>query len=250
MNNTSIIYLKQRFPSKLFVSIALLLILYALRSVSLVTNHWKQLIYLFPLVLFLLLSFRIFDDLASRSEDREKLDRIYTQDAKVAEIQVLLGVSILISLGYTAFLIKGGFTPVILLFIIGLSPYFFQSFLGRFHFIIPLIKYPLLVLFIGYLLRFELIATDVFASITLFLACILYEMIEDQSIKASKKATRFAFWVLIGSFCFLMNSAMALVVVTVISSVFFMLFVWKPVKYLHFLILILVVILRIIMYEI
>ncbi|MBA3899219.1 MAG: hypothetical protein H0X62_03265 [Bacteroidetes bacterium] len=163
-------YTLQRFKPLTFLSLAVFLLLFAHPGFPKAAD-WAILFWLLPL----LFVFRLFDDLANKEIDAEKPNRLYTKADEAKKLNTalhiafalvaipLLFIDINISLILTAF------------YLVNLMVYrlFFKT--GNFRFVLPLLKYPLIVFLISLVLGQTAGPGQFLKAISLIPAFILFE---------------------------------------------------------------------------
>ena len=181
-------YLNQRFSVLIFGALSLYLITFS------IPEFYPEAVYFYlffgPAIFFALLGFRIVDDLMSIEEDRGK-DRIHTEKRTQLPLIVLSVVAFSIA-GYILDVFSfSNFKWLVLFFGVCMFPYLIFSPFKNLKFIAPLVKYPsiLLVLIITIAKTADWIA--IVASISLLLAFISFELLQDQSLNKFKSGIIF-----------------------------------------------------------
>lgn len=241
-------YINQRFQWRVYLSLTLYLIFYAIGGLNFENLTFLEGILLIPLSMIFLFLFRIFDDLQNRKEDVIKKDRLYAVPSNVLYFKKVTIASFFILLNVTVLGFSKLLLPMLVVLLFCAALYLFKPLLKRFSFIIPLFKYPLFVFIIEYLIHGEITQNDLLSGLALLFAFIAYELIEDKSLNLGKKALYFAFTLMIILFVVQTDEILNWIIAVGVGVLLFILFNSKRIRYLHFLVLLAALILRIINY--
>lgn len=248
MINTMLTYLNQRFKGIMYFPLALYLLLYANGTIDFQAFSKVQLLILFICMTCILLIFRVFDDLQSRQEDQGKANRIYTIEKHVPSIRILLFLSLLVCGILSLIFIPDAVVHFTILIVIGMSAYIFQPRLGAFAFIAPLTKYALIILSFSVFFHNDLLYTDILASLSILAAFIAYELIEDPSIRVDRKWEAWSIIIML-ILCLAMASSMtSFIIMAIISVAFYGIYKYKLLAHMHYIVLIILLILRLTSY--
>ncbi len=172
--NSFITYLKERFNIFVWGALALFLLLFSKHQISL--NKTDAYMYFF--LLFFLLITRLYDDLLNADADKDKPNKSYTEEKHTKTLLFfLIGISaIFISL---LFFYEANLANLALIFLIGNHLLYLILYkTWKFKHFLPLLKYPLI--FIALHGQFSIVA------ISLFLAFMVYEIMDDKDFPISK----------------------------------------------------------------
>lgn len=241
-------YINQRFKGIMFIPLGIYLLVYSIGIEGLKGFSWSYIAELFLWIMSLLFIFRVFDDLQSIEADRGKKDRIYTLPANLNSIWILFTLAACLGGIFTFIFIPDALIHFITVILLGMSAYFFQANLGKLSFITPLTKYALIVLTLGYYIHQGMFFHDIIASIAILMAFIAYELIEDDSIRLDAKWENWAIICML-ILCLLMaNSSVSRIIMISISILFFGLYTYSLLPRLHYFVLIILLLLRLISY--
>ena len=188
VKNKFLLYLKQRFSIALFLSLAIYLFCFSTEHLSL---HWHS-IAVIGFILLCLLSLRLYDDLQQVEYDQDKPNRAYTQKEHHKSLNYYLALIIIICLGISYLLNHTSF--ILLISFYGFNHILYKLLIRRapLNTLLPLVKYPLLILIIIGIyhgnLQFSL--KDFAFSITIFFSFIRMESIQDETFILSEPQTR------------------------------------------------------------
>ncbi len=177
------IYAQQRFDPEIFTLLALYLIFYA-RPYLLPSEDGSGgiLTGLFLILLLVLVfCFRLFDDLWSREIDAKKPNRIYTDSNSHAILKnFLIGFFTLVIL--VIWVLKKEAAVALLIFsAYNFTTYFVLFKRWKWHFILPLLKYPFLCFLLTMFFKNDEISTgDILICVSLFPAFLLFEIFDDK----------------------------------------------------------------------
>lgn len=170
-----ITYIKQRFHLGIFLMLTFFLLLF---SKSKLVFELED-IYNFGLLLFFLLIMRLYDDLQNSSTDKEKKNRIYTESKARKKLNITLVVLVLSFLLLIFNFKKELLTEVSLFFCANHILYLLLFNYGNSKSYLPLLKYPFIIMALS--TQFNV------ASIALFLAMIVFEILDDIHFPLPKK---------------------------------------------------------------
>jgi hypothetical protein len=170
-----ILYIKQRFNLGIFSLLTVFLLLF---SKNKLIFDWEDVTHFFMLFFFLFVM-RLFDDLQNSITDSHKKNRIYTDRKARKNLSVILAL-LLIPFLYFVYLFKTELLNyVIAFFLINWLLYLLLFPVRNFKSYLPLLKYPLVC--IAFLGEFN------WACVALFLAMIVFEILEDAQFPIERK---------------------------------------------------------------
>ncbi len=167
-------YLHQRFNLWLFSTLTCYLLIFSKSNFHFDFND----IHHFFLLLFFLLVMRLYDDLKNTNNDKEKPDRIYTNITRAKELSIRLYVLVTLLLAWLAYynFLLALYTLVFFLFNHLLYYLLFNK--HTFKHYLPLLKYPLIFIALSNHVNITAVA--------LFLAFLVFEIIEDKEFPITK----------------------------------------------------------------
>lgn len=170
-----ILYIKQRFNLGIFSMLTLFLLLFSKKNL---VFSWEDVTHYF-LVFFFLFLMRLYDDLQNAIIDIDKENRIYTdskaqKNLKIALVLLVVPFLLLVYQFKTELL-----TSIILFFIINHLLYQFLFPVRNIKSYLPLLKYPLISM--------ALLGEFNGVCIALFLALIVFEILEDAQFPIERK---------------------------------------------------------------
>ncbi len=170
-----ILYIKQRFNFGTFLLLTVFLLLFSKNNLLF---GWEDISNFFLLFFFLFLM-RLYDDLQNSATDREKKNRIYTETKAKKNLNIVLAILLVTFLFFVYQFKTELFKYVILFFLINWLLYLFLYHVSNFKSYLPLLKYPLVsIALLGEFNR---------ACIALFLAMIVFEILEDAQFPIARK---------------------------------------------------------------
>jgi hypothetical protein len=162
-----ILYIKQRFNLGVFSMLTLFLLLFSKKNL---VFDWEDATNFFLLFFFLFLM-RLYDDLQNSNTDSDKKNRIYT-DSKARKNLIILLAILLVPFHFLVYQFKAELLLYVIAFLaINHVLYVLLFPLLNFKSYLPLLKYPLMSI--------ALLGESNLACIALFLAMIVFEIIED-----------------------------------------------------------------------
>jgi hypothetical protein len=238
-------YIKQRYNLKLQLPLIVFLMLYGINQTTDFTSGRRTLFLLIPLLLISFLAFRIFDDLVSRKDDGDKPERIHTKEQAVLPLSLLCFTLFLMSIIFTKFLLEEFFIYFLATILIGLLPYLIRLCSTRINFVLPLVKYGAFTLFICSVFN-PITSIEIMNSIALIFAFTQYEILEDEKLNKFRKNIQWLFWSMV--LIFIIPVPEYYVYMLVISILTYLTWIIKPMKYMHFYVLLLALILKNMLY--
>ena len=170
-----IIYIKQRFSLGLFSLLTIFLLLF---SKSKLIFEWEDVSHFFILFFFLFI-IRLFDDLQNSVTDSHKKNRVYTGRKARKKLNIALGLLLIIFLYFVYNYNTELFKYVIAFFLINWLLYLLFFPFRNVKNYLPLLKYPMISII--------LLEGFNWASMALFLAMIVFEILEDTEFPIDRK---------------------------------------------------------------
>jgi hypothetical protein len=170
-----ILYIKQRFNLGIFSLLTVFLLLF---SKNKLIFDWEDVTHFFILFFFLFVM-RLFDDLQNSVTDSHKKNRIYTDRKARKNLSVILALLLIPFLCFVYLFKTELLNYVIAFFLINWLLYLLLFPVRNFKSYLPLLKYPLVS--IAFLGEFN------WACMALFLAMIVFEILEDAQFPIERK---------------------------------------------------------------